>query len=317
MRRSGPLWGAIIALGAVAWLVYAPYVSAAGGVGQATPVTPSAGVNDLLGPVLAAATGVERIVEMGWGIFESVAQRFIAVLGMGQAWTSYAHDEVQSANADINQLAAAIARLRHAPPAGAPGATTSAASGTSDPQGLALLAAQMDVAQQRLSDAQQQLSNALQSTTYLSFKRAVSIFSGLVLGVSISSLTSINLFQLLHLPNDGGFYGVLVTGLIIGAGSGPVHSIIGLIQQARDATDQAANLFASRSKRNATESIINLLTANATAAASTTDPATPEGAARDLPPDGVREAPPASPVAAPVPRITQEQLRAIERMAHR
>ena len=315
MRRNGPLWGAIIALGAVAWLVYAPHVSAAGGVGQATPATPSAGVNDLLGPVLAAATGVERIVEMGWGIFESLAGRFIAVLGMGRSWAGYAHDEVQSANTEINQVAAAIARLRHTAPAATPGASDPTVP--ADPQGLALLAAQMDVAQQRLSDAQQQLSNALQSATYVSFKRAISIFAGLVLGVSISGLTGMNLFQLLRLPSDGGFYGVLVTGLIIGAGSGPVHSIIGLIQQARDATDQAANLFASRSKRNAAETVVNLLTANAAAMPPTTDQTGPEGAMRDLPPDGVREAPPAGPVAAPPARITQEQLRAIERMARR
>src|SRR5205085_6667342 len=110
----------------------------------------------------------------------------------------------------------------------------------------------------------------------------------LIMGIGIAGASGLDMFKLLGLiPNTAGtnLYTVLITGLVIGAGSGPVHSVIGLLQQARDATDQAANLFSSRSKRNISEMMTNLVTANAATAATAGGE---EGAVRDIPPAGSR-----------------------------
>src|SRR4051794_33011762 len=72
-RISGGQWGWIVALGAIGWMLFQPH---AGAAGLPTPISPqgatpatTGSVNDLLGPVVAAATGVERFIEMCWGIF--------------------------------------------------------------------------------------------------------------------------------------------------------------------------------------------------------------------------------------------------------
>jgi hypothetical protein len=65
------------------------------------------------------------------------------------------------------------------------------------------------------------------------------------------------MFKLLNIAHTASLFGELVTGLIIGAGTGPVHSIIGLLQQTRDAVDQAANLFNSRAAQNNARTFTN------------------------------------------------------------
>jgi hypothetical protein len=270
---------------------------------------------------------VERFIEMCWGIFESLGMRLVAMVGLGVGWATYARDEVRSAEVEINQLATAAARLRHAP-----AATLSTQPGA-DPEGLALLAAQIDAAQQRLADAQTQLGSALKSASYQSVKKAVSIAGSLVMGMGIAWASGLDMFKLLGLvPNTAGTnpYTLLITGLVIGAGSGPVHSVIGLIQQARDATDQAANLLSSRSKRNISEMMTNLATTSATTTTTTTTVAGGEegamlptaGTRGDLPIGSDQGDVPGPVAAAPVvvvaaPHITQQQLRAIDRMSRR
>ncbi|HMA36461.1 MAG TPA: hypothetical protein VKY74_18535 [Chloroflexia bacterium] len=284
--------GWIAVIGGLGWILLAPH-AAAGGLpapGDQAPATSDVGT--LLAPLLAASTGIERVIEMFWSWFESGATQVVASLGLGQAWARYARNQIAAAETALTDLAIQAEQLRHPAP-GTPPAVP--ATGTALDQ-------KIDEAQQKLADAQQQLRNALKSDRYTSLKQSISVLTGLVLGLIVAYVTRLDMFQLLNLSKNAGDFGLIVTGLIIGAGSGPVHSVIGLLQQSRDAVDQAANLFSSRARQNATQTLTALMTANAASAAP--------------PPDsGTRDLGPAAP-AAPAP-VTQEQLRMIERLATR
>jgi hypothetical protein len=291
-RRLG--LGGIVAVGALGWLLLAPHAWAAGSAApDAQAATPDVGT--LLGPLLAAATGIERVIEMFWNFVESTAQQGLAALGLGQSWARYAGAQVRAAEESLNSLAAQAEALRRKGAAPA------------DPLAVTALDQQIDLAQRKLGDAQQQLTNALHSPRYTSIKQAASVLIGIALGLVVAFATQLDMFQLLRLANGPGAVGIFLTGLIIGAGSGPVHSIIGLLQQSKDAVDQAANLFSARSRRNATEALSNLMAANATSAAGAAERGL-AGAPRDLAPaEG----------APPVAAVTAEQIRLVERLATR
>ncbi|HUS17398.1 MAG TPA: hypothetical protein VM536_20575 [Chloroflexia bacterium] len=285
-------------VGGVGWMLLAPHATAAGVSAQTNPTTATVDVGTLLGPLVASATAIQQVITMFWNWVESGAQQMVAALGLGRSWATYAQEEIHAAEGALSQLAAEARRLRHVAPNGPP----------TNPLVMEALDARINTAQQKLGDAQQQMRNALKSERYKSIKQGISVLASLVLGLIVATVTQLNMFALLNLPNNGGLFGVLITGLIIGAGTGPVHSIIGLLQQTRDAVDQAANLLSSGSKRNASQAIATLMTANAAAGGTAVAGADAVGTR------GLGIGPPAGPV---TPGVTQEQLRAIERMAHR
>ncbi len=307
--------------GAVAWIVFAPHTAAAGLAvpgGQAATTT-SPDVATLLAPMVAASTSIERIIEMLWNYFESAAQHVAAGLGLGQTWAAYVRGQIVNAEAALNSLAKQALevenRIRTLPPRPAqamltaPGTAPTPAAHQTEQTWLQALAEranivkQLDDAQSTLKDAQTQQLDALNSQRYRSIKQSLSVLLGLGLGLAMAFATNLNIFQLLGLSTTAGVFGVFVTGLIIGAGTGPVHSLIGILQQSRDTLDQAANLFSSRARKNVTEQYTSLMQVNATLAA---QPATAEAASRDL-----------APVQPTDPTPTQQQLRTIERLARR
>ena len=300
---------------AVAWIVFAPHASAAGlAAPPAQGTTPPPDVATLLAPLLAAATGIERIVEMVWNYFESAAQQVAATLGMGQTWAAYARGQIVTAESALTDLAKQALvvedRIRKLPPRPAPAAQTDPAAAQTEQTWLQTLAEranivkQIDDAQGTLKDAQEQLLDALNSARYKSIKQSLSVLISLGLGLAVAFATNLDIFRLLNLSTNAGVFGVFITGLIIGAGTGPVHSLIGILQQSRDTLDQAANLFSSRARKNITDQYTTLMQANAV----TTSQATPKSLSTS------RELAPVTPTD---PTPTQQQLRTIERLARR
>jgi len=91
---------------------------------------------------------------------------------------------------------------------------------------------------------------------YLSIKRAYSMILGFVFGLIIAfSVEGLAVFQLLGMNLSGGLTWVdrLVTGLLIGTGSAPMHSLIGLLQNTKDAVDSARALWKGEALMNAIE----------------------------------------------------------------
>jgi len=103
-------------------------------------------------------------------------------------------------------------------------------------------------AQNRLKEAEQKLAAASDSPDYRSSKGAASIILGLLLGVVVAALGQIQMFAMLGIGAVPARIDVLITGLVIGSGSYPVHSLVGILQQGKDALDGLGNFLNGRSK---------------------------------------------------------------------
>jgi exonuclease VII small subunit len=101
-------------------------------------------------------------------------------------------------------------------------------------------------AQGRLKVAENKLSDATSSPDYRGAKSAVTIVLGLLLGVIIAAVGQIQAFALLGISAVPARFDVLITGLVIGSGSYPVHSLVGILQQGKDALDGLGNFLNNR-----------------------------------------------------------------------
>ena len=97
--------------------------------------------------------------------------------------------------------------------------------------------------QQRLEDAEENLAAVTSSDSYVSAKAAASIIVGLMLGVIIAALGQLQMFAMLGVGGVPARIDVLITGLIIGSGAYPVHSLVGILQQGKDTLDSVKGYF--------------------------------------------------------------------------
>lgn len=86
----------------------------------------------------------------------------------------------------------------------------------------------------------------LKSAQYLQFKSGTSLVFGVILGIMVTNFTGIRLFALLR-PTTPGLWesmpitwDILITGFIIGAGSKPVHDMLGIITQLKNLLSTSA-----------------------------------------------------------------------------
>lgn len=68
---------------------------------------------------------------------------------------------------------------------------------------------------------------------YIAAKRRMSIWGGIVLGLFIATVTDLGFFELLNISTPR-FLDMLATGFVIGTGSAPMHSLIGILQGAKE-----------------------------------------------------------------------------------
>jgi hypothetical protein len=113
-------------------------------------------------------------------------------------------------------------------------------------------------AENALADAQDRLADFLKSPFYTSRKRVLSLLAGIVLGVIVAFGAKLRMLAMVAgmfgasegpgaasaFAEVGRGVDMLLTGLIIGTGSAPVHSLIGLLQNTKDAVDKARALWA-------------------------------------------------------------------------
>lgn len=107
---------------------------------------------------------------------------------------------------------------------------------------------------------------SLKSASYVQFKSGTSLLAGLFLGVVVANYSGMRLLGFLQ-PMAGGFLGavpaewdIILTGIVIGAGSKPAHDILGIVTHLKNLTGnsalnqrhQAAEAF-SRGVRNMAE----------------------------------------------------------------
>lgn len=106
--------------------------------------------------------------------------------------------------------------------------------------------------------------SALKSPQYLQFKSGTSLVLGIVLGLLIANATGVRLFatlgNLLAMPTG---WDVLLTGLILGAFTKPVHDLIGIVAQIKNWLGYAAIKQREEAGAQMAESVLKLAQSDA------------------------------------------------------
>ena len=80
-------------------------------------------------------------------------------------------------------------------------------------------------------------------------KRRMSIMGGILIGLILATVTDLGFFQLLQI-GCAALFGYAGNGLIIGAGAGPMHSIVGGLQGIKDSLSNLGGVILPNNKRN-------------------------------------------------------------------
>jgi hypothetical protein len=263
---------AAITLGVIYWVATQNITQA-----EVKSLAVGANLTLILAPVLAASAGVERFLETIFTIVEGNARTLVAYLGRGMRWLHNAESEVDNARQWLANVSAEYNRqLKELPfsgmtpvvsmripeatsaPTGTPGQPATASLDSQQIFALAdtrLKSAQelMNLAIKRLQLAEDQLSDATASDSYRNAKRAACIYLGLLLGLVVATASSLQMFALMGVKVGDPRIDVIVTGLVIGSGSAPVHSLINILQSAKDTLDSAQGWLDSAKKKPATQ----------------------------------------------------------------
>jgi opacity protein-like surface antigen len=194
----------------------------------------------VLAPVLAAAAAVERTLESAFNMIEGSWRTMVAYLGRGLRWLKSAEVEVKQAR----QFLADISDKYNEEMRNIQFGQLSASALTAEMQARMEVANRMmGLAQERLKDAEGNLSAVTSSDGYIRAKGAASIVVGLMLGVIVAGLSQLQMFAMLGIGVVPARIDVLITGLIIGSGAYPVHSLVGILQQGKDTLDSVKGYF--------------------------------------------------------------------------
>jgi hypothetical protein len=176
----------------------------------------------VLGPFVAVALAVERLLESAFDYYEQKARDFNKLTAKTIKDLGWIYDEYK-VRRDAVAVAATARRTN-------PGNTTD------DDFTKAL---------KYFEEAQKWFNNWMNGPDYMSKKRAVTIWVGLLLGVLIALFADLQMLATIHVRTPH-VVDLVMTGLLIGAGPGPLHSIIGILQSGKDTLAQLADLRKSR-----------------------------------------------------------------------
>jgi hypothetical protein len=219
----------------IAWVLVSPIKDA-----EALPLAVGANLTIVLAPVLAAAAAVERTLESVFNVLEGSWRTMVAYLGRGLRWLKSAETEVQESRQFLDE----ISDKYRAELLGIQFGQTSVSTLTNDIQTRINAANKlMTLAQQRLENAESNLADVTSSESYVSAKAAASIILGLMLGVIIAAVGQLQMFAMLGIGIVPAQIDVLITGLVIGSGSYPVHSLVGILQQGKGTVDSVKSYF--------------------------------------------------------------------------
>ncbi|MBI2758023.1 MAG: hypothetical protein HYX49_05025 [Chloroflexi bacterium] len=232
----------LIAVVVILWLLLIGWVFFVAPIAKAevSKLETGANLSLVLAPVIVAAAAVERTLETVFNVIEGSWHTLVAYLGRGLRWLKSAEVEVKQAR---QFLAEASDKYNMEMQSLQIGQTS--VSAITDTIRVKMEAANkmMTLAQKRLTDAESNLDAVTSSDSYISAKSAVSIVLGLMLGVVIAAIGQLQMFAMLGIAAVPARFDVFVTGLVIGSGSYPVHSLVGILQQGKDTLDSAKGYF--------------------------------------------------------------------------
>ncbi|MEK7784132.1 MAG: hypothetical protein AAB658_01745, partial [Chloroflexota bacterium] len=111
------------------------------------------------------------------------------------------------------------------------------------------LKATLKVVEDRVERAESLLAGVTtKSPTYRQAKRLASLYISVLLGLLIASVGSVQMLHLLGIfkGQTAVAFDVLVTGVVMATGSGPVHSVINILQQGKEALESASGFLQAR-----------------------------------------------------------------------
>jgi len=177
----------------------------------------------VLGPLLAVSVAVERLLETAFDAFEQSVRAVADVLAAPKDTLDWIGREYQAAYAAASEAANAVGE--------------EASDGA-----LAKLAA----AEERLAKAEARVRSWTGSPEYIAWKRALCVWAGLAVGLGVAIFGDLGMIRTIGAPAPR-LLDMVVTGLVIGAGPGPMHAVIGIIQSGKDAANNLADLAKSKS----------------------------------------------------------------------
>ena len=216
----------------VVCLVLSPGVWAADGAPADAVVTD---LTVALAPLIAAATAIERLLEWFFNWVESAYNGiFVSALGGVVGWYRWAQDEWQAAYDGLQAAAGKLRSLRGAP--------------EPDANEIRSWVNKTREFEAQLLAAETRLQGLTKSPRYLQIKQGLAVLIGLGLGVTLSFSADLKMFAMMGAGLDSGleFWDRLVTGLAIGTGSQPVHSLISLLQQGHEALGRLRDMWQRR-----------------------------------------------------------------------
>lgn len=177
----------------------------------------------VLGPLLAVSVAVERLLETAFDAFEQSVRAVADVLAAPKESLDWIGREYQAAYMAASEAAAAV-------------------DGEASDGALAKLAA----AEERLAKAEARVRSWTGSPEYIAWKRALCVWAGLAVGLAVAIFGDVGVIRTIGAPAPR-LLDMLVTGLVIGAGPGPMHALIGILQSGKDAANNLADLVKSKS----------------------------------------------------------------------
>lgn len=176
-------------------------------------------IGKALAPILALALAIERLIETVFDFFETKVKE-VAKNTTGAADSLNYIEEMRVLY--TKQMNLAKEKLQDAIANNKP----------QEDQDAAVSAVKK--AEELVLEAGSKLENLAKDPVYVSWKRGLSIWLGLVMGMVVAVFIDKGVFFFLNFDVPR-IFDMLLTGFILGAGSGPLHSLIGILQGAKDA----------------------------------------------------------------------------------
>jgi len=191
----------------------------------------SADLMSVLAPFLAVSVAVERLLETGFNWFEQSSRAIADILVAPRETLDWIGREYQDAYQATKDAMDTV------------GVETT-------PEKLQVIAA----AEDRLSKAEQRLRSWVEAPEYIAWKKALSIWFGLLIGLVISIVGDLGMMRYIGIPTPR-VIDMVITGLVIGSGSGPMHDLIGILQGGKNALGSLADLAKGKSVKEAAQAL--------------------------------------------------------------
>ena len=185
----------------------------------------------ILAPLLAVAIAIERLLETAFDWYEQSIRAVSDVIAAAREPIDWIEEELRQAYQAAKKAAEATGINADEPSLKA-----------------------LDAAEQRLASAEKRLLSWVKAPEYVAWKRAITIWVGLLVGLEVAVVSDLGMMHMIGIPAPR-LLDMLATGLVIGAGPGPMHAVIGMIQGGKDALDNLAKLANGKAIREAAESL--------------------------------------------------------------